>query len=160
MSETTGLLAERDAFNAVGVALFRLLEEGDEQIEYLASLLAPVTYERVRAFNRAGTLEASEGRFNSVDFPYELSVALRKLRAASYRDGKGTWFSARIVVTPDGAATAEYNYDDEPDFGPEGVDSVAYVNDAKKFPRDEAHQPEWLRQRLAEGRARISGQAG
>ncbi|WP_415855455.1 hypothetical protein [Sinomonas sp. G460-2] len=119
-----------ESLDAVSGALLALFEDGDERVEYLASLLAPATYERVRGFNAAGTLESPEGRFNSVDFPYELSVALRKLRAASYRAGKGTWFSARIVVTPDGAATAECNYDDEPDFGPEGVDSGAYVNGA------------------------------
>ncbi|WP_136610398.1 hypothetical protein [Sinomonas albida] len=152
------MMSEQGDFESLRVALLAMIERGDERIEYCASLLAPVTHERVRAFNASGTLEAPEGRFNSVDFPYELSVALRKLRAASYRDGKGTWFSARIVATPNGGATAEYNYDDEPDFGPEGVDPVAYVNDAKNFPRDEKHQPEWLKQRLAEGQDRISGQ--
>jgi hypothetical protein len=33
-----------------------------------------------------------------------------------------------------------------------------YVRDQEKFPRDEDKQPEWLKQRLAEGRARISSQ--
>jgi hypothetical protein len=80
--------------------------------------------------------------------PLEASIALRKLRAASYRDGSGTWFGLRLTVLPDGTAKAEYNYDDEPEWDAP-VDPVVYVNDLKKFPRDEEHQPEWLRQKVA-----------
>ena len=158
MVETLGLQAEQQAFNEVGVALYRLLEEGDDRIEYRASMTAAVQSARILAYNPAGRYETSEGRANSPRESDELSDALGRLREASYRPGAGTWFSVRIVVTSDGAATAEYNYDKEPDFGLGGIDPIAYVTDQEKFPRDETKQPEWLKERLAEGRARISGQ--
>ncbi|PPG30293.1 hypothetical protein C5E10_12510 [Pseudoclavibacter sp. RFBG4] len=77
------------------------------------------------------------------------------LRAASYREGAGTWFSAKFTVTAAGAFTAEYNYDEEPEWTHE-IDSIAYVTDQKHFPRDEEHQPEWEKAKLAEGRVWIA----
>ena len=59
-------------------------------------------------------------------------------------DGDGRW-----------GMSATFNYDDEPDLGT-SLDPVAYVYDAKTFPRDDVHQPEWLKQRIAEGRARLA----
>ncbi|MEP6478866.1 MAG: hypothetical protein ABJB03_05710 [Rhodoglobus sp.] len=158
MSENAGLIAEQEAFNELGMSLHRLLSDGDERIEYLATVLSPVTYERMRAYNPSGRFESPGGRFNSVDYPYAVSKALRALRAASYRDGVGTWFSARLQVTAAGAATAEYNYDDEPEWDAP-VDSIAYVTDQEKFPRDEDKQPDWLKRKLAEGGERIAARS-
>lgn len=151
----SGISAERDAFNSVGVGLYRLMQNGDSKIVYLASMTAPVSYERVRAFNPDGRLTAAEGSFRSVRIPSELSEALGQLRAASSRTGTGTWFSAIITVNADGSASAEYNYDQEPEWDAP-VDPIAYVTDLERYPRDEAHQPEWLKQQLAEGRARLA----
>lgn len=58
----------------------------------------------------------------------------------------------RITVTVSGSATAEYNYDDEPQWDAP-VDPVVYVTDQEEFLCDEDKQPEWLRQQLAEGAA-------
>ncbi len=58
-------------------------------------------------------------------------------------------------MTPEGGATAEYNYDSEPEWDVP-IDPIAYVTDQEKFPRHEEHQPDWLKQRLAEGRARLA----
>ncbi|SMG29122.1 hypothetical protein [Agreia pratensis] len=155
MSDETGLYAQKEAFNEVGVLLYRLLGDGDTRIQYVATLLAPVTYEYVDAYNPAGKLESPDGKFRSVRVSTELSKALAELRAASYREGAGTWFSIKITVTAAGAATAEYNYDEEPEWDAP-VDSVAYVADQEKFPRDVDKQPEWLKQKLAEGRAALA----
>ncbi|KQW08037.1 hypothetical protein ASC66_03575 [Leifsonia sp. Root4] len=155
MADNHGISAERDAFNSVGVGLYRLMQNGDSKIVYLASMTAPVTYERVRAFNPDGRLASTEGPFRSVRIPSELSEALGQLRAASSRTGTGTWFSAIIAVNADGSASAEYNYEREPEWDAP-VDPIAYLTDHEKFPRDEVHQPKWLQQKLAEGRARLA----
>ena len=60
-----------------------------------------------------------------------------------------------LRANADGSATAEYNYDEEPKWDVP-VDPIAYVTDQDAFPRDEAHQPEWLKLKLAEGRARLA----
>ncbi|MEH0110213.1 hypothetical protein V6N00_10920 [Tersicoccus sp. MR15.9] len=82
----------------------------------------------------------------------ELSDAIGELRQLMYRDGAGTWFSARFTVTAEGKADASYNYDDEPgwDFPP---DPQIYATDLQAFPRDDAHVPEWLRQKVRDHEA-------
>lgn len=151
-----GLVAEQAAFKSVCKGLFGLMAEGETRIEYLATVLSAVTYERVRSYTPEGPLESPEGRFRSVRIPSDLSRALRRdLRPASYHEGAGTWFSARIIVTAEGSATANYNYDQEPEWDAP-VDSIAYVTDQEKFPRDEENQPEWLKQKLSEGRERLA----
>ena len=149
MVESTGLVAEQQALDALVDAVRGELSPGDERLVLLASSVAPTSFLRLRAINPDGQLEADGERFNSVSIPIEASIAIRKLRAASYRDGSGTWFGVRLTVHADGTAKAEYNYDDEPEWDAP-VDPVVYVNDLKKFPRDEEHQPEWLRRKVAE----------
>ncbi|TFD61610.1 hypothetical protein E3T39_06100 [Cryobacterium suzukii] len=156
MSDLTGLVPEREAFEAVARILLGMMVEGDERIEYNASVTDPVSRSDVKAFNPNGEFEEAEGRVNGPDEPDELFGALEALRLACYRPGAGTWFSIRVVVQAAGAATVEYNYDNEADFGMGGIDPVGYVVDEEKFPRDEDKQPEWLKLRLAEGRALLA----
>lgn len=153
MSDSGGIIAEKAAFDALGRQLLALLAPGDVDVRLDASVLAPVALLQVRARNPRGKYKTDEGSFNAPRLNSQVSDAVTALRAAAYREGAGTWFSARIAVTADGAASAEYNYDDEPHWDAP-VDSVAYVTDFKHFPRDEAHQPDWLRAKLAEGRAK------
>jgi len=152
---SNGLIGGQVAFDELGVSLFRLLSSGDERVEYLGSVLSSVTYERVRAYNPDGKFDSPNGRFNSIRLPYKVSKLSRALRSANYRAGAGTWFSIRLTVTAAGAATAGYNYDSEPEWDVP-VDPIAYVTDQEKFPRDEDKQPDWLKQKLTEGRARIA----
>ncbi|MBB5643550.1 hypothetical protein [Cryobacterium roopkundense] len=156
MAEVQGLGLQGEAFNALGKVLFGMLADGDDRIEYSASMTAPVTSSDVMIFNATGQFETPDGRVNSSEEPDELYDALKALRAACYRPGTGTWFSIRVVVLATGAGTAEYNYDNEPDFGLGGIDPICYVTDQDRFPRDEDKQPEWLKLRLAEGRAGIA----
>lgn len=147
------------AFNALGVLLFQLLSPGDERIELSVSSTVSTSAPDLLAYNPAGQYAEPAGRANSVDGSFELWDAVEALRAASYREDAGTWFSARISVDAGGSATAEYNYDDEPEWDAP-IDSIAYVTDLERFPRDDAHQPEWLRAKLAEGRERLAAREG
>lgn len=155
MTDQPGIRAEQEAFTELATMLYRLMKPGDTSIEYLVSATSSTDLQQFRAYNPNGKFETPSGRANSVRGSDELSDAMDRLRAASYREGAGTWFSARIVVTAEGGATANYNYDEEPDWDAP-VDSIAYVTDQEKFPRDEDNQPEWLKQKLADGRQRLS----
>lgn len=158
MSEQVGLAAERDAFNELAVLLYGLMGPGDDRVEFLATATA-VTYEQqIRAYNPEGRFPSPNGQFNDASGSFELSDAMERLREASYREGSGTWFGVHVTVTASGSATAAYNYDEEPQWDAP-VGPVVYVMDQEKFPRDEDKQPEWLKQKLAEGRARISSQS-
>ncbi|MGO2750329.1 MAG: hypothetical protein ACTIA6_09790 [Pseudoclavibacter sp.] len=155
MNAEQGFFAEKIASDDLARALAGQLRQGDEAMVMLCSALAPVSLEQTRAI-RPDARAVSDGvHYESLRTPDSVSDARRALRAASYRDGAGTWFSAKFTVTAAGAFTAEYNYNDEPEWDVP-VDSIAYVTDQKHFPRDEEHQPEWLKAKLAEGRVRIA----
>ena len=149
MVEGRGLYAEHEASSELGQAMRETLSSGDHRVVLTASMLSPLSSERMRAYNDEGEFEGPEGRFNSVRIPIEVTIALEKLRSASYRDGVGTWFGVVAQVLPDGQFTTEYDYDNEPAW-PHPIDPVTYVNDLKRFPREEQHRPAWLKQKIAE----------
>ncbi|MFZ4842310.1 hypothetical protein [Mycetocola saprophilus] len=148
---------ESSAFNDLGRALYRLLSAGDTRAEYSLSLIRGTGYSVIRVFTPNGEFERGGERYTTVSSSLDLVTAARNLRAACYRAGTGTWFSAVFTVTSQGAATAEYNYDEEPDWGAP-IDAALYANDQDIFPRDETAQPDWLKQKIAEGRAQIIAQ--
>ena len=155
MNVELGFFAEKIASDDLARELAAQMRPGDEAVVLLCSVLAPVTLERMRAIHADGRLVDDGVRYDSLRTPATVSKAMDSVRAASYREGAGTWFSAKFTVTAAGAFTAEYNYDAEPEWDVP-VDSIAYVTDQKHFPRDEEHQPEWLKAKLAEGRVRIA----
>ncbi|WP_136610402.1 antitoxin YezG family protein [Sinomonas albida] len=140
----------KEAQDAVGRALLGVLPHGAESVVLRMGVLTVAKSGSTKAYFPDGSSKGLKmgGRFDT--------ALLDRMRETMYRDDSGTWFSFEMTVTATGGMTVRFNYDDEPDFGPEGLDPVAYVNDAKNFPRDEAHQPEWLKQRLAEGPARLT----
>ncbi|MFI0793348.1 hypothetical protein ACH4OY_11710 [Micromonospora rubida] len=92
--------------------------------------------------------------FHRPDDP-ALREALHASRRASYRPGLGTWFSVELTVTSAGDETMRFDRDDEPVWWSEPLDPTVYVAEQRCFPREETHQPPWLRQRLAQGRAQL-----
>ncbi|MFZ4842302.1 hypothetical protein [Mycetocola saprophilus] len=149
-----GLLVESQTFNDLGRELYKLLGPGDTQLEYSVNMLRGTGQSTTRVFTPQGDFERGGERFRSTGTSVPVLKATRALRQACYREGTGTWFSATITVTAQGAANAEYNYDNEPNWDTP-IDPAAYVEDQEFFPRDLSAQPQWLRQRLAEGQARI-----
>ncbi|WP_433560463.1 hypothetical protein ACQP1O_22460 [Nocardia sp. CA-151230] len=70
-----------------------------------------------------------------------------QLRSAMYRPDIGTWFTAEFVLDSSGKVTISFDYDHEPNFVPQLTDG-AYALDFDYFPRDDAHTPQWLRDKL------------
>ena len=68
-----------------------------------------------------------------------------------YRPGTGTWFTFTLTITQEGAVDAQFNYEVEPEWSPP-VEPVLYVEDMERFPRDAAHIPAWLEEKLHLGR--------
>ena len=154
MVEPGNVIVQKEAFEKVGSLLYGLLSSGDERIELTVSSVGPISSPRLRSFNPNGKFSTPDGPANSVFGPFELNQATDELRAACYRKDVGTWFSAKITVTAGGSASAEYNYDQEPDGGDVPIDSGAYLSDLAVFPRAEDKLPDWLKLKLAEARAR------
>jgi|GEM_PF-6777512 len=78
--------------------------------------------------NPDGRFSSPKGAFNDADGSFELSQAMKELRRAAYKPGSGTWFSMNMVVTSKGSATAEYNYDDEPQWDSPSPMSTTGIN--------------------------------
>lgn len=152
-----GLMEEQLAFTELARALFSFLTPEASRIEYSTSQIRGTGLTTVALFTPNGELEQNGERYNSIRVPFDVRQLALNLREACYRVDSGTWFSARIVVTSAGEATADYNYDNEPDWDAP-IDPALYANDQEKYPRAESAQPDWLKKKIAEGRAQIVAQ--
>jgi hypothetical protein len=84
--------------------------------------------------------------------PMAVMEPLGDLRSGMYQEGKGSWYTARIVIDPPGRYSVEFDYDNEPAFEPPLVPGV-YALDFEHFPRTPEHTPDWLRAKLDEAQA-------
>ncbi|GGC97119.1 hypothetical protein GCM10011512_25160 [Tersicoccus solisilvae] len=137
MSDASG---EQEKFIAVARQLHALIPPAFEKIDMRVSATHAVQTSVITAEDQQGNRQSLQGSD-------EVDDAVDDLRAAMYRPGSGTWFSAVLTVTAAGKADASYNYDDEPTW-PFPVDPQVYATDLEAFPRDDAHLPEWLRQKV------------
>lgn len=69
------------------------------------------------------------------------------LRDVMYRlsPNKGAWFECHIEVNNNGSFTTKYNYDEKPNFR-YWPSREKFLDDLKKYPRDETSIPNWLNQ--------------
>ncbi len=142
-STPAGLLGEQMSLEKVARLLQALLPDEAVRIEISVRSLAPYSQSNLRGYKQ-------DGSFLSLRGTLAVDDALDELRAVMYREGSGTWFSAKISVTSNGTIDASYNYDDEPEWS-RPVESVWYVADQERFSRDEDKIPAWLSQKLTEG---------
>ncbi len=142
-SSPAGLLGERSSLEKVAQLLQHLLPDGAVGIEVSIRSVAPYSQSTLRGYKQDGSFLSLRGNLAIDD-------ALDELRAVMYKDGSGTWFSAKISVTSSGALDASYNYDDEPEWS-RPIEAAWYLVDQERFPRDEDKIPAWLSQKLAEG---------
>lgn len=77
----------------------------------------------------------------------DAKLAAERLRTLMYKPGAGTWFTMEVLVRRERTADARFDYDSEPAFHVPPSD-LAYVEDARVFPRDAAHTPDWLAAKL------------
>jgi hypothetical protein len=147
MPNDGGLFAQQEAQRALGAEVARYMSGDAVATVVKVSALVPTSlfllYE-----------ETADGDLTSVPMDMDFDTAVfANLRGVMYQPGSGTWFSAEFRVDRTGAVDAQFNYDSEPEWDAP-VDSIAYVTDFEKYPRDVENQPEWLRAKLAEGHER------
>lgn len=104
---------------------------------------AHLTYETVGPTgSRRLEVDTPDGRIQVLGrLSFDALDRLDDLRAAMYRPGAGTWFTARFSVFADGRITTDFDYDNEPtyDFAPN-----SWIADAENFPRTPENTPAWL----------------
>jgi hypothetical protein len=100
----------------------------------------------------------TDGATSTVEPPAVIAQISAELRARMYRPGEGTWFGMRYTLDPPNDFHVSYNFDFDPLWQPP-IRPDVFADDIAAFPRDEAHIPGWLRDRLVETAAG-SGEAG
>ena len=83
----------------------------------------------------------------SVRPPVEMVEGLRTLRGGMYRAGRGTWISAVYEIEPPGDYAVEFEPDIEPPWR-RVPPPIGFIDELRFFPREDAHIPEWLRERV------------
>lgn len=100
---------------------------------------------------------ASDGSGISVEVPDSALEEARRLRNGMYKQDTGTWFSMRYTITPPGSYGVDFVYDTEPEFT-SPVSPTAFEQELERFPRNEEHTPDWLREKLAQAQGEESRQ--
>jgi len=95
----------------------------------------------------AGVLDPS-GTYRYWDPPAKMWQMLQRLRAGMYREGEGTWFSARLVIEPPARFTVQYNWQNRPRFQTWPTPDQFMV-ELERFPRGDAFVPPWFRESLS-----------
>lgn len=122
----------------------------------LVLLNAPIDWDHVELDYRAAgdhveltgrVRRLSDGGYYLWEPPNGIRGLMARLRAGVYRPGRGTWFGVTAHVGLDTAIDYEYGWDREPlwDRLPR---ASAFAADLDRFPRDAAHVPVWLAERL------------
>lgn len=112
-----------------------------------------IVYKRVGKTAEAEALAfTADGSMLHVSPPREVFGAFKELRAAMARPGKGAWFSATARFAVDGQMTWDFDYDNEPAWGP-GTSPLHYLQEQELFPRDAEHIPGWMAERIREAQA-------
>ncbi|GIL25037.1 hypothetical protein [Actinocatenispora comari] len=100
-----------------------------------------------RTVDVAVGVEDTGGTYRRWEPPVDVWKMFQRLRGGMYRDGEGTWFSARFGIEPPTRFTIQYNWRNEPDFDPYPA-AEQFAIEQERFPRAEEYMPEWFRQRL------------
>ena len=116
---------------------------------------APRDWQRVNAEYRAvgkfheltGEISTSDGSTVQWVATHDIATLFGRLRAAMYREGRGTWFNARYTLDHPSSYNLEYDRDEPTwDLAPP---PQAYADELRMFPRSEDNVPEWLMRRMS-----------
>lgn len=80
---------------------------------------------------------------------HDMFWAAKRLRQGMYSEGKGTWLSMTLTITPaDIGWEASYNYNQKPAWESPEPAEADYSDELTYFPRNEDHIPDWFREEL------------
>lgn len=134
---------EQDALlRELGIALLEAAPSDWTEIRFTAAALVDITYPKLDVVRANGMDDWAHP-------PEHAPRLLGDLRRGMYVPGRGTWYTATVVITPPGNHGVDFDYDGEPRF-PFPVTPSSYALDLEYFPRDDEAIPPWLEEKLAE----------
>jgi hypothetical protein len=115
---------------------------------------APPNWKQVRAeYRSAGrhieadvAITTDDDQQYPIRPPLDVVELLGELRALMYRPGRGTWLSGLYVLDHPSKYNAEFEPDAEPRWR-RVPPPIGFQDELRRFPREDAHIPEWLRAR-------------
>lgn len=119
----------------VAKALVRAVPGGWQRVELRITAAGGMTETELDAHLADGTVDVSLG------LDREGRVAAQDLREAMFEAGKGSWYNARVGLTPDGEVSAEFDYDQPPFDG--DADAELLLADQEAWPRAVELLPQW-----------------
>jgi hypothetical protein len=94
----------------------------------------------------AGALDPG-GTYRLWNPPPVVWQMFQRLRGGMYREGEGTWFSARMKIERPARFTVRYSWRERPSF-PTWPTPDQFVLELERFPRGDAYLPPWFRENL------------
>lgn len=140
VSGVPDLIRQQQLTEELARLVVRAAGEGWDLVRYTVRAVVPY-YQDELDYRR------HDGSVAKARVPDETLPLVDELRQVMYRTGAGTWFSARISVDGQHRMSADFDYDDEPDWE-WPVEPGWYVQDLQQFPRDPGAIPPWLRRQL------------
>lgn len=125
----------------VRLSLLGIVFTGWQRVEIKYNASASLNQTRI-------VIRTADGRTPAAYAPAGLDETLTAIRKVMYEPGRGTWFSAKLTLTPPEELCVEFNFDDDPEWWP-SVSAALFERDSEVFPRDEEHVPRWLTEVLA-----------
>jgi hypothetical protein len=115
---------------------------------------APPNWKQIRAEYRAAgrhieadvMITTDDDQQYPIRPPLDVVELLGELRALMYRPGRGTWLSGVYVLDHPSKYNAEFEPDTEPRWR-RVPPPIGFQDELRRFPREDAHIPEWLRAR-------------
>jgi hypothetical protein len=133
---------------------------GDEQQQLIRRIgrallgAAPQEWKQIRAEYRSTGLHieadviitGDDGQPQPIRPSKEVVDLLGELRAAMYQPGRGTWMSGVYLLEHPSKYSAEFEPDVEPRWR-RLPPPIGFQDELRRFPREDAHIPDWLRAR-------------
>ncbi|GAA0955413.1 hypothetical protein [Virgisporangium aurantiacum] len=139
---------QRDLVDAIRRELIATAPAGWKRFDIKACFVIGVSDLSAMVLNREHTTVAW-----AMPFPFLVQKHLSRLRQLMYVPGRGTWFSARLLL--DGRdLSIIYNDEHDPNWKP-GIAPGEWVRDLEWYPRDPEHVPDWLRGYLRDAGAPV-----
>lgn len=125
-----------------------------KQIGIALLAAAPPEWKHIRAeYRSAGrhieadvVITGKDDQPSAVRPPLDVVELLGDLRTQMYREGRGTWLSCVYTLDHPSAYNAEFDPDTEPRWR-RVPPPIGFQDELRRFPREDAHIPEWLRLR-------------
>jgi hypothetical protein len=142
MSRPTAISPEEQEQIARRIGVLLLQNAGEDWQQITVEYRATGEYHDL-----LGEVAFQDGSTAPWEPPEELLGIFEHLREGMYRPDVGTWLSALYVVERPSSYRIDINFDSEPQWR-RPLPRAAYVDELRRYPRNDENVPDWLKDKL------------